>query len=145
MKGHVRERGAGNWYAVLSVRDPETGKRKARFVSLPNCKGKREAQQECARIVTEMRNGGYAEPERATLAQFLGRWLEHIKTQVAPRTHERYAEIVRKNLIPALGAMKLTKLQPAHISQAYSKALANGRRDGKGGLSPRTVNHMHRV
>ena len=26
MRGHVRERGRGNWYAVLSVRDPETGK-----------------------------------------------------------------------------------------------------------------------
>jgi hypothetical protein len=28
MKGHIRERGKGNWYAVLSVRDPATGKRK---------------------------------------------------------------------------------------------------------------------
>jgi integrase len=41
--------------------------------------------------------------------------------------------------------MKLTKLQPEHISSAYSKALASGRRDGKGGLSPRTVHHMHRI
>jgi integrase len=31
------------------------------------------------------------------------------------------------------------------ISAAYSKALVEGRRDGKGGLSPRTVGHMHRV
>ena len=31
------------------------------------------------------------------------------------------------------------------ISAAYTKALAEGRRDGKGGLSPRTVHHMHRV
>jgi hypothetical protein len=45
MRGHVRERGKGNWYAVLSVRDPETGKRKVKFVSLPDAKGKREAQQ----------------------------------------------------------------------------------------------------
>src|SRR5260370_17454839 len=39
----------------------------------------------------------------------------------------------------------LTKLQPAHISQAYAKALASGRRDGTGGLSARTVTHIHRV
>jgi integrase len=44
-----------------------------------------------------------------------------------------------------LGSLALTKLQPAHISQAYARALANGRRDGQGGLSPRTVTHMHRV
>ena len=45
MKGHVRERGKGNWYAVLSTRDPQTGKRKVRFISLPNANGKRDAQQ----------------------------------------------------------------------------------------------------
>ena len=28
MRGHVRERCKGNWYAVLSIRDPQTGKRK---------------------------------------------------------------------------------------------------------------------
>jgi hypothetical protein len=43
MRGHVRERGKGRWYAVLSVRDPATGKRKVQFRSLPNCKTKREA------------------------------------------------------------------------------------------------------
>src|SRR5262245_60633198 len=86
MKGHVRERGKGNWYAVLSINDPQTGKRKVRFISLPTCKGKREAQQECARIVTEMQKGAFVEPDKTTLAQFLERWLAHIKTQVASRT-----------------------------------------------------------
>jgi integrase len=38
--------------------------------------------------------------------------------------------------------LALTKLRPEHISQAYAKALANGRRDGSGGLSPRTVTHI---
>src|SRR5262249_38824543 len=46
---------------------------------------------------------------------------------------------------PLLGGLMLTKLQPAHISLAYAKALASGRRDGSGGLSARTVTHMHRV
>jgi integrase len=56
-----------------------------------------------------------------------------------------YAELCRKNLAPLLGGLALTKLQPAHISQAYAKALASGRRDGRGGLSARTVTHMHRI
>ena len=47
MKGHVRERGAGNWYAVIDLRDPATGKRKRKWHSL-EAKGKREAQIECA-------------------------------------------------------------------------------------------------
>jgi integrase len=37
----------------------------------------------------------------------------------------------------------LPKLKPAQISDAYAKALVKGRRNGEGGLSPRTVHHMH--
>ncbi len=47
MKGHIRERGKGNWYAVLDIRDPATGKRKRKWHSL-KATGKREAQIECA-------------------------------------------------------------------------------------------------
>ena len=36
-------------------------------------------------------------------------------------------------------------LQPSHLQEYYAKALMDGRRDGKGGLSPRTVQHHHRV
>jgi integrase len=34
---------------------------------------------------------------------------------------------------------------PLLISRAYAQALASGRSDGKGGLAPRTVHHMHRI
>ena len=60
-------------YAVLSARDPQSGKRKVQWRSLPGCNGKREAQAECARIVTEMQSGGYVAPDKTTVAQFLER------------------------------------------------------------------------
>jgi hypothetical protein len=41
-------------------------------------------------------DGVYIDP-KATIAQWLERWLEHVKPNVAPRTHERYAEFVRRN------------------------------------------------
>ena len=53
--------------------------------------------------------------------------------------------IVKQNLVPAIGAILLSKLKPAQISAAYSAALESGRRNGAGGLSPRKVGHMHRV
>jgi integrase len=68
-----------------------------------------------------------------------------MKSQVSPRSHERYAEIARKNIVPLLGQAKVLKLNAIQISEAYAKALESGRRDGKGGLAPRTVHHMHRV
>ena len=143
MKGHIRERSPGHWAIVIDGRDEQAGKRKQRWHSFKGTK--RQAQDECARLITEMKNGTAVEPSRMTVAAFLERWIDHMQGQVSPRSHERYAEIARKNLAPLLGGLMLTKLQPAHISQTYAKALASGRRDGQGGLSPRTVTHMHRV
>lgn len=146
MKGHVCEKPwhSGNWYAVLDVRDPATGKRKRKWHSL-DAKGKREAQIECANLITAMNGGTYLEPDKTTLATYLERWLEHIKANVAALTFERYCDLVRKNIVPLLGSAILSKLQMVQVSAAYAKATKSGRRDGKGGLSPRTVHHMHRV
>ena len=129
---------------MLDKRDPATGKHSRKWISL-EATGKRQAQIECARIISDIKGGIYFEPSKTTVAQFLDRWLEHIKSQVSPRSHERYAEIARKNIVPLIGSVLMTKLQPVQISTAYSIALASGRRDGKGGLSPRSVHHMHRI
>jgi integrase len=125
------------------VPDAGSGKRKRRWHSFAG--NKRAAQIECARLISEITTGNHIDPSRETVAGFLGRWLEHMQGQVSPRTHERYAEIVRWNITPLLGAAALAKLRPETISRAYAKALNSGRRDGQGGLSPRTVHHMHRI
>jgi integrase len=144
MSGHVRQRGnKGQWYAVIDVFD--ASRRKRRWHKLDNCKGKREAEKACERLIVQQDDGTYVDPSKMTVAAFLERWLGHMQSQVSPRSHERYAELCRKNLAPLLGVLSLTKLRPEHISQAYAKALASGRRDGSGGLSARTVTHMHRV
>lgn len=143
MKGHIRERSPGHWAIILDVRDPATGKRKRKWHSFKGTK--RDAQTECSRLITETRAGDYVEPSKLTLADFFDRWLKHIKPNVSKRTHERYSDLLKKNLVPLLGAKILSKLQPIDISGAYAKAIESGRRDGKGGLSARTVHHMHRV
>jgi integrase len=143
MKGHIRERSPGHFAIILDQRDPATGKRKRKWHSFAGTK--RQAQIECARLISDTSDGSYVEPSKVTVLQFIERWLKHIKPNVSPRTHERYEQIALKNIAPLIGAKPLSKLQPIDISEAYAKALENGRRDGKGGLSPRTVHHMHRI
>jgi integrase len=143
VKGHIRERSPGHWAIVLEMRDPEGGKRKRKWQSFTGTK--REAQIECARLISDLSGGAYIEPTRTSVREFLDRWLDHMKGQLTPRSHERYAELVHKNLVPLIGSVSLIKLLPATISQAYAKALKSGRRDGKGGLSPLTVQYMHRI
>jgi integrase len=143
MKGHLVERSPGHWSAVIDVPDPSSGKRKWHSLKAT---GKRQAQLECASLISAINGGTYLEPSnKMTMAIYLDRWLAHMVSQVSPHSHERYSQIVRKNLVPLIGSVVLTRLQPDQISTAYSKALSTGRRNGKGGLSPRTVHHMHRI
>src|SRR6516165_5692197 len=144
MKGHIRERSPGHWAIILDQRDPATGKRKRKWHSFEGTK--REAQTECSRLVAAVSSGSYLEPRKTTLADFLGRWLDHIKSQVSPKTLERYSGLVNKNIIPAMGALQLSRLKPAQISDAYAKALSGppGRKSWRsssshGGLYPSRV------
>ena len=144
MKGHIRERAPGHWAIVIDLRDPATGKRRRKWHSFAGTK--RQAQDECARLISALKGGTYLEPAKITVGAHMDRWLEHVRLQVSPKTFERYCGVVRGNLLPALGAVLLTKLQPAQISEMYAKALGGGRKDGKGGgLSPASVLYMHRL
>src|SRR6059058_2368230 len=108
MKGHLRERSPGHWDIVLDVRDPATGKRKRRWHSFAGTK--RQAQVECARLISEMQGGTYLEPGKLTIAAYVARWLERVRKQIPKSTSERYSEIVTKNIQPELATAKLAKL-----------------------------------
>lgn len=143
MKGHIRERSPGKWAIVLDVPDPETGKRRRKWHSFHGTK--RQAQVECARLVSELNGGVYIEPDKTTVSEFLKRWLVHVKPTVSNKTHERYTELCELNIKPLLGDVILNKLKTERIDNALSTALVSGRVDGKGGLSPTTVRHIRRV
>jgi hypothetical protein len=125
MKGHVRERGKGNWYAVLSVKDPETGKRKVQFRSLPNCKNKREAQTACATLITELKSGDFIQTSKTTLREWIEHWVSigcpgsKRRKEVGPRTIERYSQLLRVHVIPTLGERLLQQLQSNEIDALY--------------------------
>jgi integrase len=143
MRGHIRERSPGHWAIIIDLHDPVTGRRRRKWHSFKGTK--RAAQIECARLISERQGGNYIEPAKLTLWQYLEKWLAFKRPNVSPRTFERYVELALKNIVPFLGNVMLTKLRPIQISGAYAEAVNNGRRKGKGGLSPRTVHHMHRV
>jgi hypothetical protein len=119
MKGHIRQRSPGHWAIVLDTRDPASGKRKRKWHSFKGTK--REAQVECSKLIAAMSGGTYVDPSRQTVAKFLDKWLAYMVSQISRRSHERYTEIVKKNLVPALGSVPLTKLRPSQITVAYSQ------------------------
>jgi integrase len=144
MKGHIRQRGPQSWAIVLDLGRDAEGKRRQKWHTVRG--SKKDAQRELARLLHEINTGAYVEPSRMTVSDFLDRWLDdYARASVSAKTFERYEEIVRLHLKPALGHHPLAKLQPLHIARYYTEALASGRIDGSGGLSARSVLHHHRV
>lgn len=143
MRGHIKERSPGKWAIVLDVKDNETGKRKRKWHSFSGTK--RQAQSECARLIAELESGGFTDGGRISFREFAERWIEHEKANVSPKTLERYSDLLLKNVAGIIGSERLERLTPARLDAAWTALLTSGRRDGKGGLSPRTVHHCRRV
>lgn len=143
--GTITERSDGRFQIRYSTgKDPVTGKRRRMSVTI---KGKRHnAERELRRILNALDQGDYVEPTKITVREFLKQWLETIRAQISPKTHEAYTELVDHFLIPGFGNILLCKLTPVIIQQAYNNWETGGRRDKKaGGLSARSRLFIHRV
>jgi len=141
MKGHIRERGKGTWALIVDLGRDSAGKRKQKWHSFKG--NKRDAQNELARLITELNSGTYVEPSKLSLAGYLDQWLDVVKPKLAARTHHRYCELMRLHVSKRIGATKLPKLRPLHIEKLYAGLRTE--HDGKDGLSPTTILQVHRV
>lgn len=78
-----------------------------------------------------------------TMEQWLNRWLiEYVADNVKISTRVSYEGIVKNQLIPNIGKIKLCELKKTDIENMYSKLLINGRADGKGGLGIATIENV---
>jgi integrase len=145
MRGSIVKRSKDSWTVILNLgRDPATGKRKQQWVTVRGTK--RDAERKLAELQHQLDTGSFIKPSKLTVAEHLRDWIrDYAAMTVRPRTFEGYSMIVEKHLIPSLGGIVLSQLQPSSIQEYYAKALKDGRSDGKGGLSARTVKHHHRV
>ncbi len=143
MRGHVRKRG-GVWCFVIDLPRVGSGARRQRWFS--GFATRKQAQTALSAALSDLGRGSYIEPSAMTVGDFLQRWLDdYVQHNCAAKTGERYAEILRNHVLPMIGRVKLRELKPAHIQELYSHAKRAGRIDGRGGLSNRTVHHVHRV
>jgi len=76
MKGHIRERSSGHWAIVIDARDPSQGDADANGT-------KREAQVECARLISEITGGTHIDPTRLTIVAFSDQWLDERTARAA--------------------------------------------------------------
>jgi len=143
MRGSIRQRSKGSWEVCIDTgRDPATGKRQRHFESVKGTK--KAAQQRMHELLHTLEQGAYIRPSRLTVTQFLGEWLrDYVELNCSPRTKASYEMITRCHLIPELGSISLSQLEPRHLQAFYRRQRERGRVDGKGQLSPQTVRYCH--
>src|SRR5688572_672448 len=115
MKGNITQRGERSFRLKFDAgRDPATGKRLTRFVTFRGTK--REAQKELARLISQVSDGSYIEPQKLTVADYIRQWIDNAEAlKLRPKTAERYRQLIEAQIIPHLGAVALQKLRPAAI------------------------------
>lgn len=143
MRGYIRQRSKGSWSIVIDVgRDPETGKRRQEWQTVKGTKG--EAQRALREMLNSVERGGYVKPSRVTVGEWLKEWLNgYVELNCSPRTKASYEMIIRRHIIPELGMIPLSQVEPRHLQALYSRQRARGRVQGKGQLSSQTVRYCH--
>lgn len=143
MKGSITKSGENRWRLVFDLDRGIDGKRRQKVIRFNG--SKKAAEKKLRDTITEYEQGKFVDPSNQNLSDYLDYWLGMIKSSVQPKTFERYAQMVRVNIKPALGHIKLQELKTRHIDEAYIAMLRDGRRDGAGGLAPKTIRNIHGV
>lgn len=139
--GTIRQRKDGRWEARYTVgRDPGTGKQVQRSVYGAT---QQEVRKKLAQLTAALDAGTYKEPCKMTVGQWLDIWSADYLGGVKPFTVRSYCDQIRNHIKPALGSVKLEALN-AHTIQAFYNSLG-AEREGKPGLSPKTVKNVHGV
>jgi len=115
--------------------DPETGKRKQKWLSVKGTK--KQAEQKLTELLRQADSGIPIDVSKCTVQEYLDTWLRDVvAVRNRPRTVEGYTTIVHNHIIPAVGSIQLAKLQPADVQRMEAALLASG-------LSANTVHHVH--
>lgn len=152
VQGHIRKRGhktkdgrqTVNWYVVVDLGRTEDGKRRQKWHG--GFRTRKEAEAARAKIVNGINSGSYSEPTSITLTGWVrDHWLPTIKTQVKPSTFDSYRRNMELHVLPHLGARQLRFLSVQMLNKLYAVLLENGKLNGPGGLSPKTVRYIHTI
>lgn len=138
MPGRIRKRGKNSWEVTVELeRHPVTGRRRQLSRSIKGTKS--EAKRLLVQLLSERDTGIDAPPGKATVADFLQKWLTiHARENCSPKTARRYEQLIRVHIVPVVGERLLAKLKGPQIQEIYIQARRKG-------LSARTALHCHRV
>jgi hypothetical protein len=107
-RGTIQQRSPGSYRLRYDIGHDASGKRLRATTTVQGTR--RDAERELTRLLRTVDTNEHVDPNRITLQQWLETWLNTIKSEISPKAHERYSEIARAYLVPALGQHRITSL-----------------------------------
>jgi len=128
----ITKRKDGRYMARYTIETTDGPKRKTIYA-----RKYEEVEKKLTEARGDVARGLIFDADNLKLDEYLDRWLsDSVADTVRPTTFERYEQIVRVHIRPALGKLKLKNVTPAHVRGLYREKLEVG-------LSPRTVQYIH--
>lgn len=142
-EGSIRRRSNGTWEGRYSDGVNAEGKQIQRSVY---GKTKKEVADKLHAIFFQKQQGIYVTPTKVLVKDWLVEWLHnYAHITVRPSTYISYEGYIYNHIIPIIGDLPIQKLTPPIVQNFYNDRFLNGRTDGKGGLSSKTLRNMHNM
>lgn len=99
-----------------------------------------EVKSKLRDIQADLKNGVLPVKGTSPLySEILAAWLQSARINVKESTYMRYKHLIDRHIIPILGKYPVNKMSSQLVERFVDDKLKNGRLDGGGGLSPKTV------
>ena len=124
---NIEARSENTYRIVVSDGYDGNGKklRKYKTVTLPEDMTERQREKELNKLAVlfekEVEDGTYLDGSKMTFSALAQKWLkEYAEKQLSPSTLEPYRMRLNSRVLPAIGHIKLAKLQPHHLLEFYN-------------------------
>lgn len=132
----------GKYYAVINMVD-SSGKRRQKWVAtgyeVKN--NQRKAEAALRAIISDYERAELVYEPNISMSDFLNQWLEEIKPFIDTVTWDGYKVIVDSHVRPYFEEHKIKLIDASleNIQKYFDYKAAHGRKNGDGGLSPKTL------
>lgn len=140
-EGSIYKDKQGRWRGQVTLPSADGKIKKKYFYG----KTKKEVTEKVNELLNQIRTNTYIEPCKMTLYEWLCTWLETYNGDIRMTTKVNYDIYVHKHIKKSIGGYKLCELNTLIIQQFYIDKSKNGRIDGAGGLSPKTLRNLHNM
>ncbi|WP_404474761.1 tyrosine-type recombinase/integrase [Microbacterium aerolatum] len=140
-EGSVFKDSRGLWNGVIEL-PPLNGERRRKTIRR---KSKKDLLEALAAAKSELQRLGDLPTSNQTVEQWFTYWLKQVAKEVRPNTLDGYQRTVRNHIIPAIGKVKLDKLNATHMRRVHESILAKGLSSTTALLAHRTMSVSFKI